>query len=94
MIKKIYSKAQAKKLFEDNAMLIADKDCIAKKTAVKLLGQDAFNFAVSQSKQPAVNAFGIGGYTLPYMTEEAFYLGVTYRNIEIYKAAEQALENK
>lgn len=85
MIERPLNKAEAEKLFLENALLIERTNVIERDTAVSLLGQDAYKFAVSHTKARAENGYGIGHYTLWYMTEEAFYLGVTYLNIEFHR---------
>ena len=59
-----------------------------------MLGPDAYKFAVRQAKARAENGYGIGHYTLTYMTEEAFYLGVTYLNVDFYRIKKQAAADK
>ena len=85
MIEKPLNRAQAEALFSENAVLIGKTDVIEKETAVKLLGEDAYNFAIRNAKTRAVNGYGIGHFTMSYITEEAFYLGITYLNVDAYR---------
>lgn len=85
MIEKPLNRAQAEALFSENAVLIGKTDVIERDKAVSLLGPDAYKFAVRHTKAVAENGYGIGHYTLWYMTEEAFYLGITYLNVDAYR---------
>ena len=94
MIKMPLNRTEAAELFSENAVLIGRTDVIERDTAVNLLGQDAYKYAVCHAKTRAENGYGIGHYTLNYMTEEAFYLGITYLNIESYRIKKQAAADK
>ena len=78
---KMINKAEATKLFEDNACLIKDRDVIFERVARKLLGDDAVAFA---KKQPNThfNGYGIGCYTAWYLTQKGFFLAITYLNVK------------
>ena len=85
MIEKPLNRAQAEALFAENAVLIGKTDVIERDKAVSLLGPDAYKFAVSHAKARAENGYGIGNFTMYYITEEAFYLGITYLNVDAYR---------
>lgn len=81
--KEILNRAQTETLFRENAILIASSDVIEINRAIDLLGESAVTFAKNQSKGfNGYNGYGIGEYTLWYLTKEAFFIAVTYRNID------------
>lgn len=87
----VLNRAQAGLLFDKNAILIKDRDVIEINRAIDLLGERAVTFAKNQSKDfVGYNGYGIGEYTLLYLTKEAFFIAVTYRNIDTIRRMREA----
>ena len=74
------NKMQAIKLFEENACLVGDRDVIPSKNAMKIVDQNAINFA-GRMKRGCSSLYGIGDYNIEYLTREGFFLAVTYMNV-------------
>lgn len=74
------NKAEAMKLFEEKACLVCDRDVIAEREARKIVGDKAITFA-NRIKFGNKNGYGIGDYTMGYLTKEGFFLAVTYMNV-------------
>lgn len=77
------TKANAEKLYSENAVLVGLKDGIPEDTAKRLLGEESIAFAHRMEKYPGTlcNAYGAGGYTLKYLTLEGFLTACTYTNV-------------
>lgn len=74
-------KDTASSLFNRNCCLIKNTDVITVEIAKNLASKAAVEFA--KGMNPAGwNGYGIGDYTLLYLTRETFFLAVTYQNID------------
>lgn len=74
-----------KGLFEKEAILINDADVIPEYVVKDLFGEDAIDFA-KRMVPGGYNGYGIGYFTIYYLTLRAFKVAATYKNIEdIYK---------
>ena len=78
--KDVINKAKAIELFESNACLIKERDVILERTARKILGNTAVDFAMRMGKE-YINGYGIGDYTTTYLPQRVFFLAITYLNV-------------
>ena len=83
---KMMNKLTATALFDKNSCLIGNKDVIPKSEAIRLLGSEAVEFA-DRADSRYQNAYGIGDFTMKYLTREGFFIAVTYKNVEEQKQA-------
>lgn len=67
------NKLTATALFDKNSCLIGNKDVIPKSEAIRLLGSGAVEFA-DRADSRYQNAYGIGDFTMEYLTREGFLL--------------------
>lgn len=74
-------KDTANSLFNRNCCLIKNTDIIAEEIAKNLTSKAAVEFA-KRMNPAGWNGYGIGDYTLLYLTRETFFLAVTYQNID------------
>lgn len=70
---------------------IGNKDVIPKSEAIRLLGSGAVEFA-DRADSRYQNAYGIGDFTMEYLTREGFFIAVTYKNVEEQKQATKVKE--
>ena len=75
-----YNKENAEKAFFDLSILVGSRDVVPQDRAEVLLGSGAVKFAKSVCPD-GFNGYGIGNYTLPYLTKQGFFVAVTYYNI-------------
>ena len=77
------NRAQAQDLFEEKAVLIGGGDAIPEETVAELFGEAAVAHAHTLDKAGGsyCNAYGVGDYTVPYLTLSGFLRAVTYHNI-------------
>lgn len=78
----LISSNKAQHLFAENSALFGRSDGIPEKIAEAILGTDAVNYVTSANGGAGIlfNGYGIGDYTANYLTEQGFYLGVSYYN--------------
>lgn len=88
---KMMNKLTATALFDKNSCLIGNKDVIPKSEAIRLLGSGAVEFA-DRADSRYQNAYGIGDFTMEYLTREGFFIAVTYKNVEEQKQATKVKE--
>lgn len=88
----MFTEAQAKEIFESNSLYITGKNVIPYENALQFVTMDAIDFALRQgsSKNHWINTengngYGIGDYTVMYLTEKGWTLAVTYMNISSYR---------
>lgn len=68
------NKETAINLFDRNSCLIGDRDVILEDIAEKLTSRQAVEFAYSVNKK-GHNGYGVGDYTVFYMTLKEFLVG-------------------
>lgn len=76
---KILNKTQADALFQSEAILIGRRDVIPDYKAVALFGAAAVKHAVRTGH---VDGYGIGDYTLCYLTYEGFLDAASFSNVQ------------
>ncbi len=85
------NKEIAGNLFDRHSCLINDKNVIPKEEAENLTSKEGVEF--SRRMNPiGHNGYGIGSYTLNYLTREAFFIAVTYQNIDEFRKAGASYE--
>lgn len=78
------NKEEASALFNQHAWLVDDREVIPVDTAINLTSEAAVNFAKQQGST-AYNGYGIGDYTMMYLTKRGFSLAVSYQNVNEYR---------
>lgn len=92
---KTYTHEKADKIFNENAVLIGDKDVIPVNRAVLLLGGPAVDFA--KKFRDGYSGYGLGerdAFAIKYLKKEGFYRAVTYYNINAIREEERGLNGK
>jgi len=77
----ILNKAQVKALFQREAVLIGTKDAVPTLRAAALFGEDAVEHAECLGGKYS-NGYGVGGYTLMYLTFLGFQAAATFCNVQ------------
>lgn len=84
-MERILNKEQVQDLFQKEAVLIGQFDVVPLYRATELFGDKAVEYAYGV--KDSSNCFGIGNYSLPYLTYKGFQLAASFRNVEIvYKS--------
>lgn len=75
---------QVMELFQKEAILLGTNDAVPLYRVAELFGKRAAGFAVrgNSLRSPGYNAFGVGDYTLPYLTYEGFKAAASFANVE------------
>lgn len=87
------NKAQVAALFEREAVLIGESDCIPEHRAVALFGEKAVEHARGENRNKPgiyVNGYGVGDYTMFYLTFRGFQAAASFHNIEVLREEAQA----
>lgn len=81
----LISSNKAQHLFAENSALFGRIDGIPEKIAEAILGTDAVNYVTSAKGGAGVlfNGYGIGDYTVKFLTEQGFYMGASYYNTDL-----------
>lgn len=74
----MYTKEDVERIFNENKFLIGNRDLVPVYIAKEIFGQDAVQFS---SQVEGCNGYGIGGYTLEYVTLRQFEAAATYCNV-------------
>lgn len=79
---RLYKKEDVPRIFDEEKILIGNKDVVPEYRAVEIFGKEAVEFA-KRLKDGNVNhnGFGIGNYTLDYLYLSGFNIAATYANI-------------
>lgn len=83
------NKEQAYELFRCESVLFGSHDGVPNYRVAKLFGADAVEFAVRLYPDSS-NGYGIGDYTLTYITLQGFLAAVSFNNIRQIREAEAA----
>lgn len=77
------NKTQAKALFDEYAVLVGDRDVIPEEEASGLFGKAAIDHVhrIPKGSEYYFNGYGIGDYTMFYLTFDGFLRAATYHNI-------------
>lgn len=87
---KILNKNQVDALFQCEAILIGTEDCVPTFRAEALFGSDAVKHAGSVSSGKYLNGYGVGDYTLMYITYRGFLAAATFHNVRQLHKEEEA----
>ncbi len=74
------NKIEATRLFEKCSCLVGTRDVIPEQKAMKFVTDKAIAFARRMSPRCS-SVYGIGDYDMCYLTQEGFFLAVTYMNV-------------
>lgn len=88
----MFTESKTKELFEANSIYINGKNVIPYENALQFVSMDAIHFATRQgspknhwTNTENGNGYGIGDYTIMYLTENGWTLAITYMNISSYR---------
>lgn len=75
------NKDQVDELFHRVAVMISGHDVAPKHRVEKLFGEGSFDFAFRMDGVRYGNGYGVGDYTLEYITYKGFLIAATYYNV-------------
>jgi len=78
----ILNKAQVDALFQREAIRIGAEDAVPVFRAAALFGDKAAAFAKRQSRGQYSSGYGVGDYTLPYLTLQGFWAAASFYNVQ------------
>lgn len=76
------NKKQVQLLFDREAVLLGTTDGVPLNRAVALFGEDAVNHAQHFEAGVYTNGYGVGDYTLPYLTIQGFQAAASFYNVQ------------
>lgn len=83
----ILNKTQVEEMFKHESVLLGHTDCVPCFRVAHLFGQDAV--AHVKKIDGGWNAYGIGGFTLSYLTYKGFLAAASFNNVlQLRKEAE------
>lgn len=82
------NKEMATEIFDKNSCLVENRNVIPEDIAVKIAGENAVEFS-KKYKKDSYNGYGIGDYTMNYLTEKGFLLAITYMNISEHRSTKE-----
>jgi len=85
------NKDEVQKLFNKERILVGNIDVIPKYAAKKIFGSEACDFA-SRLNRGNSNLYGIGDFSLEYLTYNGFQTAATFQNIKEAKEIVEGLE--
>jgi len=77
----ILNKAQADALFRREAVLIGSEDVVPVFRAAALFGDSAVKHAKRRTGGQYSNGYGVGDYTLDYLTLQGFQAAASFYNV-------------
>lgn len=87
----MYTSQDIEKLFLSASIFVINNDVVPVKRAEKIFGKDAVKFASEAQNGLHYNGYGIGDYTMMYLTKKGFCIAATYCNVREYESEEKAL---
>lgn len=78
----ILNKKQVQILFDREAVLLGTNDGVPLDRVVALFGEDAASYASRQEGGVYWNAYGVGDYTLSYLTLLGFQAAASFYNVQ------------
>ena len=87
----ILNKAQVDVLFQKESVLIGTTDVVPKFRVSAIFGEDAASFA--QKMQNGGNGYGVGDYTLFYITHMGFLAAASFYNVRQLRDEEKMAED-
>lgn len=87
----VLNKKQVQNLFDQEAVLLGTTDGVPLGRAVALFGKDAVDHAQHLSAGVHMNGYGVGGYTLPYLTLRGFQAAASFNNVQLLREKEAAV---
>lgn len=86
----ILNKSQVDALFHREAVLIGTEDAVPAFRAAALFGEDAVEHAQHLSAGRYSNGYGVGDYTLVYLTFRGFQTAASFYNVQQLREEDQA----
>lgn len=75
------NKAQAEKLFAENAVLLGTQDAVPLTRLCEICGPEAAEYAIKTVKAGTdYNVYGCRGKQIPYVTKSGFLIAVSHMN--------------
>ncbi len=78
---KVLNKAQVDALFQHEAVLIGTEDAVPVFRAAALFGERAAKYAQNCSDEQCWGGYGVGDYTLMYLTLRGFRTAASFYNV-------------
>ena len=88
----ILNKAQVDELFRREAVLIGNSDVVPEFRVKALFGADASAFPGRSSVGQYRNGYGIGNYTIMYVTYQGFLSAASFYNVQQLQKEDVASE--
>lgn len=78
----LYKKEDVARIFDEEKILIGDRDVIPEYRAIEIFGKEAVEFAKRlDNGRNNSNGYGVGDYTLDYLYRNGLNVAATYVNI-------------
>lgn len=82
-----YRKEDVAKIFDREKILIGNKDAVPRYRAVEIFGEDAVAFSERLGRRGSNGCmYGIGDYSLQYLTDAGMEVAATYVNISAIRS--------
>ena len=78
----ILNKAQVDSLFQREAVLLGSGDGVPEFRAAALFGKEAVNYVGRLADSRYCNGYGVGDYTLHYLTSLGFQAAASFHNVK------------
>lgn len=85
----ILNKAQVDALFQREAVLLGSRDGVPKLRAAALFRKDAVDHVNKIGDVRFYGGYGIGDYTLFYLTSLGFQAAASFRNVKLLRELEE-----
>lgn len=85
----MFKENEVRQLFDKDSILIINRNVIPDYAVKKLLGEDAYEHAVRTLNGKYHNAYGIGDFSLNYLTYEGFQIAATFYNVKNAKLMQE-----
>ena len=82
---RMYTKEDVKRIFDENKILMGNRDAVPVYVAIEIFGEEAVDFS---RRSEIFNGYGIGDYTLYGLSLSQFEIAATYCNVSKAKIFE------
>ena len=82
---KMYTKEDVKRIFDENKILMGNRDMVPVYAAKEIFGEEAVEFS---HRMDSFNGYGIGNFTLQGLDLAQFEIAATYCNVSKAKDIE------
>lgn len=89
----MFKEDEVRRLFEKESILITDRDVEPEYVVERLFGKEACAFAKRMDDGKHHNAYGIGDFTIQYLTFRGVQLAATFCNVKSISLMEEGAVN-